>query len=148
MHKDNLIKYIAIGIVLLVLTGFLIANYFLNKPAARTIEGDADYQVDAHQLYTQFEEDEEKANEKYLNKIIAVRGKITDISEPDSLGFTVTLGTDGMFGISCEVADVEKTRFINVGDSITMKGLCTGKLMDVVLVKCIVEEKMLADEER
>lgn len=144
MHKDNLLRYIAIAVVLLVLVGFLIANYFFNKPSARIVEGDADYQVDAHQLYAEFEEDEEKSNKKYLNKIVAVKGKVTDISEPDSLGFTVTLGTNGMFGVSCEVADGEKAGFINVDDSITVKGLCTGKLMDVVLVKCIVEEKEFA----
>lgn len=145
MRKDNLLRYIAIAVVLVVLIGFLVANYFFNKPSARVVEGDADYKINANQLYSEFEGNEEKANEKYLNKIIAVRGKVTDISEPDSLGFTVTLGTDGMFGVSCEVADREKAGFINIDDSITVKGLCTGKLMDVVLVKCIVDKKMLAE---
>lgn len=147
MHKDNIIRYVVIGIIFLVLVGFLVANYFLNKPSPRTVEGKADYSLNAHQLYAEFEEDEQKANEKYLNKVISVTGKVTDISEPDSLGFTVTFGTDGMFGVSCEVADAEQAKYIKDGDSITVKGLCTGILMDVVLIKCMIEENIHADEE-
>ena len=43
-----------------------------------------------------------------------------------------------MGGVSCEMQDTSGTENIKAGDSVTIKGVCTGVLMDVVLVRCVL----------
>lgn len=111
------------------------------KPAdVRTLP--ADYELAAADLMADFNKDESAANKKYLDKVIAVKGTIAEIKlEPATGQATVTLDTgDPMAAITCsfytdEAAALKK---ISKGTTITIKGKCTGKLMDVVLNKCSI----------
>lgn len=118
-------------------TGF----YLYNKPAEKTVTADAVFTVDAAALFNEFEQNEAQANKKYLNKVVAVKGKIASISPKDELGVSISLDADNeMAGVSCQVSEADNLGDLREGDVITVKGLCTGVLMDVVLVKCSVEK--------
>ena len=132
-------KKIIIGaIVLAGLGGGGYAYYEYNRPAEKTITAKEDFSVDSKTLFTEFETDEAAANSKYLNKVVAVKGTVLD-KKLDSTGINLTLesGND-MFGVSCQVPDIANADNLKPGDQVTVKGLCTGMLMDVVLVKCSV----------
>ena len=102
------------------------------------------YQLSTMALLADFNKDETAANLKYLDKVIAVKGKIKEIKiEPATGQATVVLDSgDPMVAVTCsfyneEVASVKK---LTEGAEITIKGKCTGKLMDVVLNKCSIEK--------
>lgn len=107
------------------------ANIATEKPA---------YIVDATSLYAEYEADEDAANQKYLGKTIQVSGDINNIdkiSDP----VTISLETGAMMGnLVCELSktvEVDVTG-IEEGQNITIKGSCSGKLLDVILVNCII----------
>jgi RecG-like helicase len=115
---------------------------YTKKPAdVRTLA--ANYQLTAEALLADYNKDETVANLKYLDKVIAVKGKVTEIKlEPTTGQATVILDTGNpMAAVTCsfyndEAANVNK---LSQGTAVCIKGKCTGKLMDVVLNKCSIE---------
>jgi RecG-like helicase len=138
------IKKILLGIFLLAIAAAGYGFYLYNKKPADVRTLTANYQLAAEALLADFNKDETAANIKYLDKVIAVSGKVTEVKlEPSTGQATVILDTgDPMAAVTCsfyndEVASVKK---LKQGDEIVIKGNCTGKLMDVVLNKCSIEK--------
>lgn len=122
------------------LLGLAAAYYVYNKPHQNIENAHADLQVSASELFAEFEADETQANQKYLEKIVQVEGEIKDISTNDHGQVSLTLKSNSdMFGVICEMDDLtehKRTEF-SVGETVSLKGICTGMLMDVVLVRCV-----------
>ena len=134
--KKLLVILLALGLI-----GAAIGAYLYNKPAAKTVTADAAYVVNATDLFAEFEQNEEAANQKYLNKVLQVTGTVADIDPADSQGVSVMLATSHpMSGVSCQLADASPAKDLKPGDPVQVKGLCTGMLMDVVLTKCSLEK--------
>lgn len=131
------IKKIIIFILVLGSVGAFIGYKVYNKPHVDVAETSADINITANKILEEFSEDETLANSKYLEKIIAVKGEIADIKIEKEKGI-ITLKTNDDFGsILCHLS-TEATKeldSLNVGQTITVKGICTGFLMDVILVK-------------
>jgi hypothetical protein len=139
MKTKIIIGVIFIG-VLAVSAGF----FMYQKPSEKTVSAHAAYAVNAMQLFNEFNDDEPTANQKYLNQVLSVEGRITEISAVDSVGLTVFLETSNpLFGVSCQLPEGDKGRTLKRGDNVRIKGLCTGKLMDVVLVRCVLENQSI-----
>ena len=134
-------KKILIVIGILVVLGGSYAYYLYNKPVADTTNIDATYSITADDLFSQFEVDETSANAKYLGKIIEVKGKVREFSIGDSgeLNLVLASGSD-FFGINCGLSKGQSAEYKNYkqGDSITIKGECSGISMDVVLTRCVI----------
>jgi len=134
-------KKILLGLLILVALAAGTGFYLYNKPAEKTVTADAAVTVDAPVIFSEYEANEAEANTKYLNKVVEVKGKIAGISEKNEQGVTIALDANNeMFGVSCQVSEAEGMDALKEGDMVTVKGLCTGILMDVVLVKCSVEK--------
>ena len=75
--------------------------------------------------------------------MIAVKGKVSDVKlEPSTGQATVILDSgDPLAAVTCSFYDDEAKMLkkIKQGEAITVKGKCTGKLMDVVLNKCSIQ---------
>jgi len=128
--------WIGIGIVLL--AGAVYGAYMYFKKAERVMSGQAAFIMTTSQLLSEFEQNEDSANKKYLNQIIQVTGTIESIS-PDSTGTNVLLGTDNpMAGVNCRFdKEIEfKIKNLKVNDSIKVKGQCSGYVMDALLSRC------------
>lgn len=129
------LKYIFIAVTLLLV--FLI---YLNKPEKNVTRSATAYSLGARALFLAFDQNEAAANEKYLNQVIEVSGKVREVQE-DSKGLvTVTLDTgNDFFGVVCELqkASTWKKEDFRAGQEVKFKGLCTGMAMDVLLVRCI-----------
>ena len=133
-------RQIAVTGLIFILIAALAWKYAYRKTEPNVSSKKADYALDASVLVTAFETDENAANELYLNRIISVTGTVESVSE-DSIGISVYIKEpDDLSGIICGFElDAEDITGIDKGDQVTIKGVCTGYLMDVVLNHCVVE---------
>ena len=133
---------ILFGLIILVILCSGAAMYLYNTPIESSVTGKSEYTVTASEIFTEFELNEDAANGKYLNRIVSVVGQVTDIDAADSVSVDITLGTgNGIFGVKCRVTNLRETSGLRNGQNVKIKGLCTGMLMDVILVKCVIEKK-------
>jgi len=117
--------------------------YLYNKKPADVRKLSANYELSAASLLEDFNKDEKAATLKYLEKVIAVTGKVADIKVDASGQATVFLDSgDPLAGVTCSFYDEEAKSLAGVqkGSTVTIKGNCTGKLMDVVLNKCSINK--------
>lgn len=131
-------KKILIILLFLFALGGGAAWYFYNQPVADLAEMDSDFSLSAKELFDAFKEDEMKANEKYLDKVIQVKGTVSTITEDDDGNTSMVLDTgDGMEGVVCQMAQSDPS--VRSGAEISIKGRCTGYLMmsGVILVGCV-----------
>jgi hypothetical protein len=135
-------RKIIIGLLFVAGLGVSAGFFLYQKPSAKIVSANAEHTLSAAQLFDEFNEHESEANTKYLNKVLSVSGIISEISAVDSQGLTILLETGNpLFGVSCQLPQGNSTKLLRHGQEVKVKGLCTGKLMDVVLVKCVVEER-------
>jgi hypothetical protein len=132
-------KYLIIAAliwVLLVLAGL----YFYNKPHRNAGSFQADVTVDAVELYNQFQHNESEANKKYMDKILEVKGMVAEIQHN---GNSTSIQLDGgspAGGINCSISgSVNSSSMPAKGAQVAIKGRCSGFLMDVNLVDCVIE---------
>lgn len=134
-------KIIAVSAILslLVVSGFALFQY--NKPHKSLSNIDADFVLSSVELYSNYSQDEEAADSKYLDKIIEVRGKILEIqTDNNQIGLLLGGSDSGMGFVTCSMNPTEKNKInsLKQGEYALVKGVCTGYLMDVVLTKCII----------
>lgn len=131
-------KAILITVLVYLLIGAFIAYKIANKSHLDISSTSPQISIEATKLIDEFVIDETTANTKYLDKLIAVNGTISSIKIKDEKGI-ISLKTDDDFGsILCHLSN-ETTKNISQlenGQSIQIKGICTGFLMDVILVRC------------
>jgi len=132
-------KYLVIAVLIIVLVALVVFLYVFRK-SKDSVEGmKPDFVMSSNELVSAFESDEKIANDKYVNKIIEVSGVIAEIND-DSAYVTYVLRDDNAFsGVSCSIkkskTGKQSEKKYEIGDSITLKGICNGFLMDVVLNK-------------
>jgi hypothetical protein len=131
-------KLLKIGIILAFIAT-AVGFYVYNKPHKSIQNASAEIEVEAVQLFAEFATDEQAANEKYLDKIVAVRGRIIEVKQDEAMISVVLETTDMMFGVVCQLDElsVHKRTEFEIGEEVVLKGICTGSLMDVVLVRCV-----------
>lgn len=131
-------KKIILGIVILVLLGLAYGGYEYFRPHQSLKNLKSDVTLTAENLFTEYETDETTSNEKYLDKVIEVTGKIKLIATKEDGITTITLDANNdLSGVICELDKSAKHRDFKTGEAATFKGMCTGMLMDVVLVRCV-----------
>ena len=135
-------KRILLGLVFVAIVAAYFGYYLYNKPMDKLSDLKSMYKLSAKELYLEFDSNEELATKKYQEKVVEVSGKIDTTSTNATGGLTIILSTEGEMGsISCEM-DVNsktfKTSFTR-GEQITLKGMCAGKLIDVVLNRCVIK---------
>lgn len=105
--------------------------------------------MDASILIQKFEADESGANAAFLDKIIAVKGKVKAVEKNDKGFYTVIIGDEeSMSSVRCAVdADHHQDMAsLTAGMLVTMKGACTGfnadELLgsDVILNRCVLAD--------
>ena len=134
MKKNKIKIALIVLLVLLVVTVIGVKTY--NKPHVDVVKTEAKYKLDAQQLINSFITDEDKASKKYVNTIIQVSGEALEIS-PGTISIKYK---DSASTILCNFLpkEDEKLTKIKKGDKIKVKGICTGYLLDVVLVECVL----------
>ena len=138
--KKNKYTFISLFFIIIIIGLLFLLNQY-NKPSVDVTNLDADLVINVDEILKDFQKDEEKANLKYTNNIIEVHGEISKISTVDG-NATITL-KDNQFdsNVICNVQPQENKEVLQLkkGDQISLKGICTGYLLDVILVKCVIE---------
>lgn len=135
------LKYFLYFLLSLAVMGGLIMLFLFYAPEKNLQREAADLQISATELFTQYEADEAAGNKKYIDQIIDVTGTVAEISEDEDGSPVVILREQDAFsGVLCTLKDSERSavKDLQIGQSATIRGFCTGMLMDVVLNKCVV----------
>lgn len=132
-----MIKKILVAVIIIAVLAVVAFIAVYNKPHQST--DDVDKEVTAIELIKAFDNNEAQANETYLDKVIEVKGKVRQVIEQEN-SFIVLLGDDSslMSGVSCTLdnKDDSVAYGLKAGDELVVRGICTGYLLDVVLVNC------------
>jgi DNA/RNA endonuclease YhcR with UshA esterase domain len=131
------IKKIILGILILGIVGAFVAYKMFNKPHVNVANTKSDIFLSADKILNDFSANEITANSKYLEKIIEVKGVISELNIEKKKGIITLKTTDDFGSVLCHLSE-EATKEMNAlieGQTITVKGICTGYLMDVILVK-------------
>jgi hypothetical protein len=136
-----MMKKIILSTFLALLTGLGFAYYLYNKPHQGISDETPAFSLNAETLVSEYDRDEKKANSKYLGKIVEVMGVIAEKTKDKKGNFNVTLQGPDLAGIGCEFEQKlqDKLTSLKEGQKVKIKGICTGVLMDVVLVDCVIE---------
>jgi len=98
--------------------------------------------ISAKKLYSDYDANGVSADMKYKGNVLSVTGKINNIDKDFMDDIYVTLKGDEYFGdIQCYFAEshVQEAANLYKGQTITVKGICDGQLMNVILKGCIIE---------
>jgi tRNA_anti-like len=130
-----------VGIPLLLLFAFAWAYHLYVKPHESAAGETADFAIDADSLYQQYQANEHVADQKYLGKVIEVSGKLSEIQHSGSSEIWILSPQTGGGGINCQLfAGTKPDPEPKSGDVVTVKGRCTGFLMDVNLADCVLRK--------
>jgi hypothetical protein len=144
-------KSIIIGSILAIV---VIVALYMWYQYNRTVQGlnsvSADYSVNATALINEFVGNEQSANKKYQNKILAVKGMIKKVEDGNGAGIVVLGDTTDMSGVRCvlDSATSAKAHSLQRGVVITIKGAITGFNKDetgllgsdVELNRCVIAD--------
>jgi hypothetical protein len=131
------IRYILIFLLLAFIAAVFAWKYTFKKSELSVASHKTDITIEANVLLKAFETSEDSANRLYLDKIILVSGLVGSVTQ-DSMGYSVYLkDNNAVSGIMCSFNETAfDPALIKVGSKVSIKGFCTGYLMDVVLTKC------------
>jgi tRNA_anti-like len=135
----------------IIIAGFLIAAFAVgiyaykeyNRKPANLQNLKADVNVSAKQLVNDFTTNEETANTKYLGKVLNVNGFLFEVQNLNDTLLTLLIGDSSQVSkVSCLIdrVHIKNSKKYKQGDSVSIKGICTGYLMDVELNRCVVEK--------
>lgn len=129
-------------LILLAMLGVFAYAYreYTRKPAdLNSVRSEAN--VEATALVQIYERDEQQANKLYLGKAIDVTGVVSELNNQKDTSVNVMLGgKDDMHRVSCllNINQVERSKHVKTGDKISVRGICTGYLLDVELNRCVI----------
>ncbi|SDH27396.1 OB-fold protein [Chitinophaga filiformis] len=129
-------KLIILAGALLCLIAAGTGYYLYNKPRTTAAESRTDKHISAQQLYEAFASNEQQANSNYVNKVVEVKGTVTDVQKTGTSISVLLAGGAG--GVNCSIVPGEEKQLPKVGESVLIKGLCTGMLMDVSIVDATI----------
>jgi hypothetical protein len=139
MRKKRTILWL--GIPLLLLIGAAWAWHLYDKPHQSAAGESADVTINADTLYHQYQADEHAADQKYMGKVISVTGRLIEIQHNGNSVIWILSTQPGGGGINCQLFSGTKVDpEPKAGDPVTLKGRCTGFLMDVNLADCVPDK--------
>ncbi len=133
MKKSNAIFFVLIA---LIAVGSVVVYFMWTKPK-RSVDAEPAISITAAQLVANYQAGEPAANQKYLDKALAVTGKVSAVSVNQDGKSTITLASDDAFtGVFCTMRTNETA--VAQGEIATIKGICSGMLSDVRLREAVI----------
>lgn len=131
MKKRSVIVFILFAALIGAASLFFYTKW--NKPHKSVENADA-VQIYADDLFSAFSENEQQATEKYNGKVLEITGTVSSTATNQEGKTIVQLQTnDPMFGINCTM---EKNTTLKEGETVTLKGICSGFTTDVIIIRC------------
>lgn len=92
--------------------------------------------ITADSLSSKFSNNEKESNTTYLNKVLQVTGVIIATSTNQDGKTTLTVGSEN--SMTNVFVTLTNKQALQLGDHITIKGICNGLLSDVVVVDAVI----------
>lgn len=132
-----MIKKILLAILVIAIIGVCTGVYMWNKKAPKA-EDSKGIVTTATGITGAYAADEQKANAAYLDKVLEISGKVTEVSKNQDGATVIILDSgDPMAGIQCTMR--ERNVSVAKDQNIVIKGFCRGNNMGVVLTDCIIK---------
>jgi hypothetical protein len=107
----------------------------LSEGHATTASVKTDFSVSSDALIKEFMASDTTANNKYREKMLEVSGMVNSIDiaadSTSTIKFADSTGSYAIFSV--EKAELEKAKAVKAGDSITVKGICSGSIFSEIL---------------
>jgi hypothetical protein len=133
------VKVALFVVTFVALSAVLAALYFYNLKHTDMAKAKPDFVLTASLLQKAFETDENAASKKYINKILEVSGKIASVKPAENNVLSISLVTESdLSSVICTFSSVSDPKKFSEGAEITVRGECSGFLMDVLLNNCAV----------
>jgi hypothetical protein len=146
-------KYIIIAVALIaILAGIfaasIISSTFREKVISTIfrshkslVNKKPDYIFEAANFFSTYEANEKQSDSLYIDRIIQVRGPVAEIQQEEELKYTIILRDEMAFtGVNCSMDEEfsDEIADLSIGDTVIIKGVCAGMLMDVILTRCVI----------
>lgn len=125
----NMAKWILLLAVLIVAA--VLSWHYVFRQRAGIEEQSADFKLTAKELAAAFANNEAQASAKFVGKVLEIEGIVAEHADINGL---LLYGDDGH--VYCTLATNQILP--GIGQSVRLKGLCTGYLLDVVMIDCII----------
>ncbi len=103
----------------------------------RDVADEKGIQLTAAALVKAYQENEPNANTLYLDKPLEIKGEISETKVDQAGNTTLTLKSEDAFAsVFCTLKKADPN--FNPGQTVTVKGICTGFLSDVVIKEAII----------
>ncbi len=136
---NNMKRFWLILGVFAILSGYLVWKRTFRPSDTNVASKKTEAVVSANTLIKAYASNEDSTNMLYLNKIVEVTGKVDTILEKDGQISVYLKEKSDTEGVMCAFNKTEiDTSSVKVGQIVSVKGICTGYLMDVILTKCSV----------
>ena len=130
---------IAIALIAAIAFGIYYYVFVYSSQHRRQVQSETGIVITSDSLVAKYQVDEKLANSLYLNKAVVVTGVILSIDKNQEGKTTLVIGRSDSFS-NVSVTMISTAPITQkVGESITIKGLCTGALSDVVITDGVVE---------
>ena len=118
----------------------LYALNLYNKPHLNVDKTNADFVISIQNLLDDYKNDENFANSKYVDQIIQIKGEISDIIIENGNSVIIFKDSTRASSIMCHMSPEENLKVLKLkkDGEITIKGICTGYLLDVIMIRCVV----------
>lgn len=137
MRKN--LKLVLIALAVLAVAGAAAGYYLYNLKPQDLGKAKSDFVITSAELLRAFEEDEVAATAKYTNKIVEVTGNVASVERGDNNTVNISLKTGSDFSsVICTFPSEVNPELIKVGSQISVRGVCSGYLMDVLLNNCVL----------
>lgn len=130
-----MLKKLLVGVLILAIAGGGIYWYVATDTFSDTKGRKAAYKVSASELIREFLANDSAANKKYAEEIVSVSGRVSEVESVDTtLNVKFTDPVSGSYIIfAFQKADQAEARSIAAGDSVSIKGSCSGSIYSEIL---------------
>ena len=138
MRKMTKLIY-AIAVVAITALGGYYYVFVYSKTHHRNVQSEKGIVIQADSLSAAYQADEKNANALYLNKAVEISGTIVSIDKNQEGKITLNIGRSDSFS-NVSVTLISTTPISQkIGETITIKGVCTGALSDVIITEGVVK---------
>ncbi len=131
---------IVIGLLLIAFGVCYLYFGVYNKPPRDITNVKPEVEISSDKLLTLFHADESLANATYVQKTIEVQGVVKEITTLNNRYSVLLQSKNDSSHVICDMApskvmDIKK---LKPGQTVRLKGICKGFLMDVIMLNCIL----------
>jgi hypothetical protein len=139
MKKFLKIIVLVVSIIAVLLAGAYLYIRFM--PDKSITKHAADYTLSASNLAEEYESNLTGSDRKFIDRLIVVKGVISEITTDQNNSVVFILrDNSSSTGVLCTLNEkvTKEAKRYKVGDTVTIKGICSGMLFEVVLNKCMI----------